>query len=115
MSGRRILLVEDDEANRLLLLTILADVGYETEGAATLAEMQSRLNSGSYDLLLLDAHLPDGRGPDVAPEIRRRFPDMAIAILTGESRLPQSADVDAVLTKGSDPAFLLEEIERIMR
>lgn len=115
MIRKRILLVDDDDANRLSLLAILSDVGYDTSGAASLAEMRTRLNEETFDLLLLDVHLPDGEGPDAVLEIREICPAMPVAILTGEAYIHNTGAFEAVLTKGTDPAVLLQKIEKMIR
>lgn len=112
---RRILLVDDDDASRISLLAILSDVGYDTSGAASLADMRNRLNEEVFDLLLLDVHLPDGEGPDALSDIRRISPSMPVAILTGEAYVHNTGAFEAVLTKGTDPAILLQKIKKMIR
>jgi len=58
----RILLVEDDPDVRLLLEHVLLGAEYGADGAETLAQAHALLGSASYDLVIADARLPDGRG-----------------------------------------------------
>ena len=57
----RILLVEDDQTISRELTEFLRAEGFELETAGTQRQALERLETGSYDLLLLDISLPDGR------------------------------------------------------
>ena len=57
-----ILIVDDEENARLHIGTFLTSRGYETIGAATLAEARECLRQGKADIILLDIQLPDGYG-----------------------------------------------------
>jgi two-component system KDP operon response regulator KdpE len=97
----RILLVEDDELNRALIRIILARAADPELRTARLAE-------APFDLVLLDAGLPDGDGlslaSDIADAAGSRRP--AVVALTGDAA-PESrtralaAGCDAFLVKGS--------------
>ena len=47
-----------------------------------LAESRKALAFGSPDVLLLDLTLPDGNGVDYCTEVRKKYPDIKILILT---------------------------------
>jgi DNA-binding response OmpR family regulator len=66
MPDKRILLVEDDPQIRALLALVLRREGYETDEADTVAGAMTLLDSGSYDLALVDWRVPDGDGLLVA-------------------------------------------------
>lgn len=107
----RILLVDDSEALRLTLAAILEDAGHLVTEAESLASARGRLSGAGFDLVLLDVHLPDGRGPSLIAEVRNSSPAATIAVLTGA---PERIDgADAVLVKGEDPELLLSQIERV--
>jgi two-component system, OmpR family, KDP operon response regulator KdpE len=105
----RILAVDDDPVNRSLIRAIVSratDVsirGATLHEATNLAEAHSVLGREAIDILLLDVHLPDGLGLDLAAELRHDGrPGPAIVALTA-SVLP--ADQQAALDAGCD-AFL---------
>lgn len=74
----RVLLVEDEPANRALVRAILARAGRDRLGevvlheAGTIAEARAILTSEPVDVVLLDIRLPDGNGLDLAAELRAR-------------------------------------------
>ena len=62
-SATSVLLVEDDPLNRRMLGELLRRRGYEVELAASVTEAVER---GPADVVVADAHLPDGTARDVA-------------------------------------------------
>jgi CheY-like chemotaxis protein len=105
----RILAVDDDPATRSLTRAILVRAddpalrGAVVLEAPTLAEARRILASEAIDLLLLDVHLPDGLGLDLAAEVRGDMPDRPAILALTASVLP--ADQRAALDAGCD-AFL---------
>ncbi len=62
----RILVVDDDEGLRELLVRYLSDNGYEAAGVGDGQAMKRHLSSHSVDLLLLDVMLPGEDGLTLA-------------------------------------------------
>lgn len=48
----------------------------------TLAECRKMLTFNSPDVLILDLSLPDGKGADFCKEMRRKYPDVKILVVT---------------------------------
>jgi DNA-binding NtrC family response regulator len=82
VSGRRLLIVDDEESFRRITARELERTGYTVEGAGNLAEARAALETGSYHVVLLDVRMPDGSGLDLLPEIRESFPGTDIVMLT---------------------------------
>ena len=72
----RILIVEDNPLNRLLIHDLLELRGHEVLEAATVDEARAVLEAQRPDLLVLDVQIPGGGGEAIIREVRRR-PDMA--------------------------------------
>lgn len=74
-SGRRILVIDDDLAIRVLLQAVLKRMKFDVElaedGAAGLEKVQS---DGGFDLILLDLMMPRLNGYEFIEEIARRYP-----------------------------------------
>ena len=105
----RILALDDDPVNMSLIRAIVSRAsdpairGATLREATTLAGARDVLGREPIDILLLDVHLPDGLGLDLATDLRRGGrTDLAIIALTA-SVLP--ADQQAALDAGCD-AFL---------
>src|SRR4051812_13981371 len=68
--NERILCVEDDEDTCELLSFSLGKAGYEVVSAYTFADGLAKALSGSFKVILLDSHLPDGSGIELCKQIR---------------------------------------------
>jgi two-component system response regulator DevR len=80
----RVLIVDDHELVRVGLRTLLStDPEIEVLGeAAAGAQAIAMAREQRPDVVLLDAHLPDFRGPDVCRRLRAAVPDAVVAMLT---------------------------------
>ena len=105
----RILALDDDPVNRSLIRAIVSRAsdptvrGSTIHEATNLAEARAVLATAAVDILLLDVHLPDGLGLDLAGELRRDGPGGPAIVALTASVLP--ADQQAALDAGCD-AFL---------
>ncbi|MDX1612471.1 MAG: response regulator [Candidatus Thermoplasmatota archaeon] len=85
-SPLNVLLVEDEQADRLLLERLLGEVlgaGAEVTPAATLSEARRHLERGAPDLILLDLNLPDSTGVATVRAILEAHEDLPVVVLTG--------------------------------
>lgn len=79
-SNFHILLVEDHEDTRAILLRLMVRWGYTVTQAGSVQEARRRLDDESFDLLLCDIGLPDGSGTEVAEHLRARSTIPAVAM-----------------------------------
>ena len=88
--GCRVWSVEDDPRVRLSLQTLLTGWGCEVVLAASAAEALRAASQEAAvpDLLLLDHRLPDGNGPEVVPELFRRWGAEVPVIMLSAERDP---------------------------
>lgn len=83
--GERILLVEDEDRVRDLMLRILVRHGYKVNLADTAEnalEIFERAN-GEFDLICSDVVLPGKSGFDLAEELKRRSPNLKVLMVSG--------------------------------
>ncbi|HEY6328585.1 MAG TPA: PAS domain-containing protein [Blastocatellia bacterium] len=98
-----ILVIDDDPLVRQALVEMLVSEGHKAESAAGGAEGLLKLESGGFDLLLTDLSMPEMDGLAVASDVRRRWPNIKIVLVTGYI-LPSQAQahdkmIDAFLVK----------------
>ena len=81
----RILLVEDDAGDALLVEELLADTDlrHSLRWTPTLAGALAELGEEAADCILVDLHLPDARGLDVVTAVQEACPQAAAIVLTG--------------------------------
>jgi DNA-binding NarL/FixJ family response regulator len=116
----RILLVDDHAVVRAGVRSVLAgEEGLEVVGeAGNSAEAIRRVGYDSPNVVILDVRLPDGSGVETCREIRSRFPDVKVLMLTSfadEEALVASilAGASGYVLKRIDTRHLVESIRRV--
>jgi two-component system, response regulator RegA len=101
----KVLLVDDDESQRISLGVLLEDEGLTVDLAASFAAGRALIEAGTaaYDLVILDQHLGDGLGSSLVPLVRARLPGATVVLVSGSVREKERAGVgvDAIITKGT--------------
>jgi two-component system, sensor histidine kinase and response regulator len=102
-AGRRVLVVDDNVNNRTILLRQLGGFGLEVEAVSTPQEAIPRLVSAleagrPFNLALLDWHMPDMDGLQLASAIRadQRFTDLLLVMLSSSAALGDVREITAV-------------------
>ncbi len=107
----RLLLIEDNERFAALLKQGLAIAGFAVDVLGTAKDATSALETGRWDIVVLDRGLPDTDGLDVLTEMRRRGDTAPVLILTAHGSLK---DRVTGLQSGADDylvkPFALEEL-----
>ena len=83
-SGRRVLLVDDNELNREIAVDILSEAGLETETAENGKEAVNMVRQNPaeyYDFILMDIQMPVMNGYEATAAIRKLMPDVHIPII----------------------------------
>ncbi len=116
----RILLAEDNLVNQKLVLRMLDRKGYSADTAMNGAEVLSALASKSYDIILMDIHMPKMDGLEATRRIRAHLPGAAqpyIIALTADAILRvkhkcMEAGMDDYVSKPIDLESLLAALHR---
>jgi PAS domain S-box-containing protein len=91
-SGEVVLVVEDEDIVRLLVVEVLNDLGYRAleavDGSSALRILQS---AQRIDLLITDIGLPDVNGRQVADAARVKRPNLRILFMTGYAETAASS------------------------
>jgi DNA-binding response OmpR family regulator len=104
---QKLLLVEDDASNRLTLVAVLEDAGFEVTEAASYAEAESLLRAGQFDTVVLDRGLGAYDGTGLASLARAASATTHVVVLSGSDAAGGIPDVDAWVTKGAGISELL--------
>ncbi|MFA6318596.1 MAG: ATP-binding protein [Elusimicrobiota bacterium] len=115
-----ILLVEDNDALRVLLKRTLQQKGYRVLAAGSGEEAGANLHKRHWtpDLLLVDLALPGINGLDLAKELRRERPDLKVAYISGYAwsigvKVDQLKDA-VLIEKPFSPEVLLDTVRRVL-
>lgn len=118
VTGRRVLVVEDDEDSALLLAETLGDQGYAVEVAHDGASALAKAREFKPEVAVLDVGLPDMDGYQLAGRIRtleQLPPGLRLIALTGyggdeERKRSREAGFDVHLVKPVLPDVLTRAI-----
>src|ERR1043165_8150302 len=90
-AARRILVVDDDEYVRSMFAAFLSE-NYTCVTAASSDEALSELTRNSYGLVISDIQMPGRNGVELLREIRQRYPDTAVIMISGIARAQRIRD-----------------------
>ena len=116
----RLLLVEDEKRMAQALCEILRQEKYEVDHCADGLEGMYALESGAYDLVILDVMLPGKNGFDITREVRKKGIRTPILMLTAKSDIDDKVTgldcgADDYLTKPFMTKELLARIRALGR
>jgi CheY-like chemotaxis protein len=119
----RILVIDDDEDLRAMILLILSNDGHEVEGAGDGAEGLARLREAPFDLVVTDIFMPDQDGIETIAQVHRELPHVKILAISGGGkasraqsylRMATTIGADAVLVKPFAQGELLATTRRLL-
>jgi DNA-binding NarL/FixJ family response regulator len=108
----RVLIVDDTTCCRQIVCELLERRGYRIAGEAAGVAAALRLDESIQpDAALLDVHLPDGDGFDLAERLTRSQPGMAVLLTSADFDEHFYARADASGARGFVPKSQLAEVE----
>ncbi|HEU0037473.1 MAG TPA: response regulator [Kofleriaceae bacterium] len=121
---KKILVVEDDPVNQMILADFLAANGYETVAASSGPEGMERFDHDAPDLCLVDVQLPRKNGFELVREIKSRPAGKTTPVLLmsavytdrdQSSRTVQLGTLaDGYLSKPFDLVHLLSQVRQLL-
>ena len=120
MQTMRILLVEDEPHLGMAVQEHVRQAGHAVDWFQLLGDADAAVRSVSYDTILLDLHLPDGKGLDFLRALRRRQQTLPVVILTARDMVSDriqglNAGADDYLVKPFDLDELNARLEAVAR
>ena len=122
MNAKRILIVEDEQPIREMVVFALANAGYDVREAADARQAQVRIAERLPDLMLLDWMLPGISGIDYARRLKKEdlTRDLPIIMLTARAEEEDTVQglesgADDYMTKPFSPRELVARIRAVLR
>ena len=116
--GERVLVVDDEDAIRQLVVTVLSDNGYDATGAADGVAAMVLLQDPvrRWDLVLTDIRMPRMNGVELGHRARALHPGLRVLLMTGSAveHLDGRRFPFALLGKPFRIADLLAMVRRIL-
>jgi CheY-like chemotaxis protein len=114
----RVLIAEDNDLNRKVLLAFMDRLGYACDVAVDGLQVLDRIGESTYDLILMDIRMPGMNGVDVTRHIRGlgdeisqpRIVGVSASILDSDRPVFADAGIDDCMTK----PIRLKELEALI-
>jgi DNA-binding NtrC family response regulator len=87
----KVLIVDDEKDLRELLAAVLGEY-YDIAQADSGAALQKCFSQDAPDVVLLDVILPDAHGLDLLPQIKKRWPDTEVIVLSGHGNISMAVE-----------------------
>jgi CheY-like chemotaxis protein len=115
----RVLVVDDEEVSRALLVKYLSGAGHTVTAVASGPEAVRLIQNQAFDLVLTDRAMPGMSGDEVAKTVKRLAPGLPIIMLTGLGEMMKfksehPVGVDAVVGKPITPTELEAAIRQVL-
>jgi PAS domain S-box-containing protein len=119
-----VLVVDDNQINRLLINKILTKWGATIDFAENGVQAVSKVESNKYDVVLMDIHMPEMGGLEATQIIRNKpepyFKQLPIIALTASMLTSQMGDIgnagmNDYILKPFEPKVLFEKLSRFQK
>jgi DNA-binding NtrC family response regulator len=118
--GVRVLVVDDEAAEREGLATLLDSWGYDTSVAADGREALERIQTGNPRVVISDLRMPHLDGMELLKQVRQEHSAVAFIMLTGQGTIDEAVAATKLgaytfLEKPLDPNRLRVELENCLK
>ena len=115
----RILVVDDEDALRMVLSSELSTSGYDVATASDGDEAITVIKNKPFDLILLDIKMPKVDGFEVLKFVKKNYAAVKVIMLTGFADLKNAIEskkhgAEDFVSKPYDLVDLLTTIERVL-
>jgi DNA-binding NtrC family response regulator len=117
---RRILIVDDERGVRMLCSDVLRRSGYETEAVQSASAALDRIAAASFDMAIVDIHMPLMSGIELCRRMRGIRPDLPVALITGYPSIESAVrgigfGASDYVSKPFTPEALREVVARVLQ
>jgi CheY-like chemotaxis protein len=113
---RSMLIVDDDNLIRKLLIQIFNNAGYVVHSASNSVEALELLKEKSIDVVLTDLHMPGGDGGRLADEIRKMEKQPVLCLMSGDTEyleaIQNRVQPEGTINKPFSQKHLIDEVYR---
>lgn len=113
-----VLVVDDEEADRISLATILEGAGYDVCRADSIRDAAIRYVESPVQVVVTDIVMSEGDGVDLIRGLRQLKPDLPIVAVSGKGPAGLAAakamGAGRILTKPVDPEELLHAVREVL-
>jgi len=102
----RVLIIEDNDALRVMLFTVLRHQPLDVDTAATADEALAKVSQCDYALILMDANLPNDASLDFVRRFREQRPEATSFIIA-----VRDPNIDVTIDPGVVSAILNKPLE----
>ena len=92
MRTDRILIVDDDDALRRMLVDYLTSQGYTALGVRSIQQASEALKTDSFDLVIADLRLDDGSGLELLKQLKQTSPKTHAILMTGYATMDTAVE-----------------------
>ncbi|MDJ0972860.1 MAG: PAS domain-containing protein [Planctomycetota bacterium] len=121
LESLRILVAEDNEVNQVVAQSVLEKLGAQVDIAKNGAEAVAAVEEATYDLVLMDMHMPEMDGLEAARRLRAHPSTIRLPIIAlSADALPETreacleAGMNAFMTKPFEVELLSESIQQVL-
>ena len=115
MRTRNILVVDDDESVRKLLVLGLERAGYAVDSAKDGVEGLEKVSANKYDLLISDNQMPKLTGLELVKKLRSERKTLPVIIVSGLLQPEDLADLDHPRPPILHKPFALRELLTLVK
>jgi PAS domain S-box-containing protein len=120
LTGRRILVVDDDDDTRTFITAALRTYGGEVDAVQSVAAALDALKTSEPDIVVTDIAMPERDGFDLLRDMQLHFAHVPAIALTGfggssDERRILDAGFRAFIAKPVDPLEFAQTVERVTR
>ena len=113
----KLLVVDDEENLRELYRLELEEEGYEVDTAINAVDVMSKLDSGKYEIIVLDIQMPGMPGIDLLQKIVARDRRQSVILHTSFASYRDNFmtwPAEAYVGKSSDTSALKQAIKKVL-